>query len=68
MRLPPPGSVIGRVLGGRLHSVIVGESTFEYEGVTYPTLSAVARKITGQQRNGFRFFHLSSETESAKEQ
>jgi hypothetical protein len=67
-RLPPPGSVIGRVHEGRFHSVIVGESTFEHEGVTYRTLSAVARKITGQQRNGFRFFQLSSETEPAKEQ
>jgi hypothetical protein len=67
-RLPPPGSVIGRVHEGRLHSVVVREATFEYEGASYRTLSAVARKITGRQWNGFRFFQLSSATESVKEQ
>ena len=31
---------------------------FEYDGRTYRSLSAVAKRITGQQWNGFLFFGL----------
>ncbi len=31
---------------------------FEYEGAIYKTLSAVAKKITGQHCNGYHFFKL----------
>ena len=30
---------------------------FEYDGLAYPSLSAVARAITGSHCNGFLFFH-----------
>ena len=29
---------------------------FEYDGLAYPSLSAVARAITGSHCNGFLFF------------
>ena len=57
-RLPPPGAVLGKLYEGRQHDVMVGESTFVYEGRSYRSLSAVAVAITGQQWNGFRFFDL----------
>ena len=31
---------------------------FEYEGDTYKSLSAVAKKITGSHCNGYLFFRL----------
>jgi hypothetical protein len=31
---------------------------FEYDGEVYPSLSAVARKVTGNHCNGFLFFRL----------
>jgi hypothetical protein len=39
-------------------SVEVLEKGFQYDGVVYRSLSAVARKITGTQWNGFAFFAL----------
>jgi hypothetical protein len=38
--------------------VLVLENGFEYEGAIYKTLSAVAKKITGQHCNGYHFFKL----------
>lgn len=55
-RLPPPGEVLRRVYLGVEHQVKVLEKCFEYEGTTYRSLTAVAKKITGMQWNGFRFF------------
>ena len=34
---------------------------FEFEGEVFGSLSAVARKITGQHMNGFHFFRLGKE-------
>jgi hypothetical protein len=31
---------------------------FEYNGETYPSLSGLAKAITGQHINGYRFFGL----------
>jgi hypothetical protein len=31
---------------------------FQYEGESYKSLSAVAKKITGQHMNGYLFFRL----------
>ena len=39
-------------------SVEVLEKGFKYDGAVYRSLSAVARKITGTQWNGFSFFAL----------
>jgi hypothetical protein len=38
-------------------SVVYGEG-FDFEGEHYKTLSAVAKAITGQYWNGFRFFKI----------
>ncbi|WP_394845149.1 DUF2924 domain-containing protein [Pendulispora brunnea] len=57
----PPGTLLQREHGGKVHQVQVGEFDFEYEGVRYASLSAVARKITGTHWNGRRFFNLTAD-------
>ena len=57
-RVPMPGSVITRKYKGRTLMVTVREDRFEYEGESYPSLSAVAKAITGSHCNGFLFFRL----------
>jgi hypothetical protein len=57
-RLPPPGSTLARRYKGRMVQVRVLSNGFEYEGSTYPSLSAVAKAITGSHCNGFLFFRL----------
>lgn len=57
-RLPKPGTTLERFYKGKLHIVTVGHVDFEYEGKRYPTLSRVARAITGSNWNGFEFFKL----------
>ncbi len=57
-RLPPPRSEIERVYKGEKIVVLVLDNGFEYEGAIYKTLSAVAKKITGQHCNGYHFFKL----------
>jgi hypothetical protein len=60
-RLPPPGSVITRRYKGEDLQVRVLANGFEFEGEVFASLSAVARKITGQHMNGFHFFRLGRE-------
>jgi hypothetical protein len=52
--------VLKRTHQGRSIEVRVGESvnTFEYDGKTYYSLSAIASKVTGTRWNGFAFFGL----------
>ncbi len=57
-RLPPPGSVITRAYKGTTIHVKVLASGFEYDGRTFPSLSAVAKAVTGSHCNGFHFFKL----------
>jgi hypothetical protein len=57
-RLPPPGSTIARTYKGQRLQVRVLASGFEYAGVVYPSLSAIAKAITGSHCNGFLFFGL----------
>ncbi len=57
-RLPPPGNVIVRMYKGQSLRVTVLEDGFEYEGLRYRTLSAVAKAITGSHLNGYAFFGL----------
>jgi hypothetical protein len=58
-RLPPPGSTLLRPYKGRMLQVRVLNVGFEFEKTAYPSLSAVARAITGAQHcNGFLFFRL----------
>jgi DUF2924 family protein len=57
-RLPAPGTVLARRYKGRVLQVRVLPHGFEYEGAVYPSLSAVAKQITGSHYNGFLFFKL----------
>ena len=53
-----PGSQVTREWEGVVHAVQVLDGGFLYAGATYPSLSAVARVITGVRWNGPRFFGL----------
>ena len=53
-----PGARLVREWHGRTHTVTVTEDGFEYAGVSYPSLTKVARKITGAHWSGPRFFGL----------
>ena len=57
-RLPPPGNVLRRLYKGRTLQVRILQDGFAYEGQIYPSLSAVAKAITGTHTNGFLFFRL----------
>ncbi|MGO8992053.1 MAG: DUF2924 domain-containing protein [Polyangiaceae bacterium] len=57
-RLPPVGTVLERDHEGKTHRVKVTDVGFEYRRQTYPSLSAVAKAITGTNWNGFGFFGL----------
>ena len=57
-RLPPPGTSLVRQYKGRKIQVNILQDGFEYDGERYPSLSAVAKMITGSHCNGFRFFQL----------
>jgi Protein of unknown function (DUF2924) len=60
---PTAGMRLAREWAGRRHEVVVIESGVVYEGVTYRSLSSVARLITGMSWNGPRFFGLKQENE-----
>jgi hypothetical protein len=64
-RLPPPGTVIRRPYKGKTLEVRVLPTGFEYEGETYKSLSAAAKKITGSHCNGFQFFRLKNQDGAA---
>ena len=55
-RLPPPGTILTRPYKGQLVQVQVLTEGFAYAGRVYPSLSAVAKTITGSHCNGFHFF------------
>jgi Protein of unknown function (DUF2924) len=55
---PKPGARLIREWHGRTHSVTVTEDGFEYAGASYPSLSKIAKKITGAHWSGPRFFGL----------
>jgi len=57
-RLPRPGTSIVRDYKGRRLVVNVLDDGFEWDGQHLPSLSAVAKLITGSHINGFRFFGL----------
>jgi hypothetical protein len=60
-RLPPPGSIISRVYKNETLQVKVLAEGLEFEGEVFGSLSAVAKKITGQHMNGYLFFKLGKE-------
>jgi Protein of unknown function (DUF2924) len=53
-----PGARLVREWHGRTHTVTVTEDGFEYAGMSYPSLTKVAKKITGVHWSGPRFFGL----------
>jgi hypothetical protein len=57
-RLPPAGTILSRLYKGTTVHVRVLEQGFVYEGTVYPSLSAVAKAITGSHCSGPLFFHL----------
>lgn len=56
--IPAVGTVITRVYKGETLQVKVLADGFEFEGEVYPSLSAVAKRITGSHTSGFLFFRL----------
>jgi hypothetical protein len=53
-----PGTVLLRDYQGQRHTVTVAPDGFDWQGTTYPSLSAIARAITGTAWSGPRFFAL----------
>jgi hypothetical protein len=53
-----PGTVLVRDYQGQRHTVTVAADGFDWQGTTYPSLSAIARAITGTAWSGPRFFAL----------
>jgi hypothetical protein len=53
-----PGSELIRSWKGKSHRVVVMADGFAYDGVTFPSLSEIATRITGTRWNGPRFFGL----------
>lgn len=57
-RLPMPGSFIIKKYKEKRIEVKVLENGFEYQGVIYSNLSAVAKAITGAHWNGYIFLGI----------
>lgn len=58
LRLPMPGAIITREYRGQKLEVKILAKGFEYQGLVYRSLTAVARAITGAHWNGYRFFGI----------
>lgn len=63
--LPLPGSILTREYRGRRIEVKVLDRGFEYGGVAYRSLTAVAKAVTGSDWNGRLFFGLTNRSEVA---
>ena len=53
-----PGTVLVREYQGQRHTVTVARDGFDWQGTIYPSLSAIARAMTGTAWSGPRFFGL----------
>jgi hypothetical protein len=53
-----PGARLVREWRGRTHIVTLTEDGFAYAGKNYPSLTTIAKKITGAHWSGPRFFGL----------
>jgi len=53
-----PGARLVREWGGHMHTVIVHEDGFDYDGERYPSLTRIATRITGAHWSGPRFFGI----------
>lgn len=54
--LPPVGTRLVKTYRGGEYNVIVSTAGFQFEGIYYKSLSAVAQKITGKRISGRFFF------------
>ena len=54
-----PGTRLLREWGGKTHTIIVLEDGFEHGGERYPSLTQIARRITGVHWSGPLFFGIS---------
>jgi Protein of unknown function (DUF2924) len=61
-----PGARLVREWHGRIHSVIVLDDAFGFEGQRYDSLTKIARKITGAHWSGPRFFGLAKRRAGAE--
>jgi len=57
-RLPPVGRTLSRLYKGRMLHVRILPKGFEFDGVVYQSLSAVAKAVTGSHTSGYLFFRL----------
>ena len=57
-RIPPVGSVLRRRHAGQEIEVSVTRTGFRFCGRHYPSLTAIAREVTGARWNGFLWFGL----------
>ena len=55
-----PGTWLSRTWREEVHQVIVLDTSFEYRGQRYASLSEIAKAITGAHWSGPRFFGLKS--------
>jgi hypothetical protein len=60
------GSKLFREWHGKTHEVLVLERGFAWRGETYPSLSSIARAITGAHWNGWAFFGLKRRSKEAR--
>ena len=56
--MPQPGARLMREWNGKMNVIDVIDGGFSFEGKTYRSLSAIARRITGARWSGPRFFGL----------
>lgn len=57
-RLPPVGAVLRRNYASVEHRVTVLENGFEYKDEHFDSLSTIAKRLTGKNWNGYKFFGL----------
>ncbi len=60
--LPPIGTRIVRTYRGKEYNVIVTNSGFQFNGIFYKSLSAIAFQITGKKISGNYFFNIGSKS------
>jgi DUF2924 family protein len=59
------GSLLFREWHSETHEVLVLDKGFAWRGETYPSLSAIARAVTGTHWNGWAFFGLKRPSKEA---
>lgn len=57
-----PGTRLLREWNGRMHTVLVTDEGFQFDGKTYGSLSTIAERITGAHWSGPRFFGIRRRT------